>query len=137
MKTVVIYYSYTGNCKKIAENIAKKDNAQLVALKETKKRNKFNAYVIGSFSAMKQKETNLEPISVDLNNFDEIEIVMPLWAGHPAPAMNNIIALLPRDKEVSVTIVSGSGNSGNSKENIARQITMKDSMLVFYQDIKA
>lgn len=137
MKSVVIYYSYTGHCKKIAEDIAKKEDAQLIGLKEEKSRNKVNAYVMGSFSAMKQSEAILEPIPVDLHDFDKIEIVMPLWAGYPAPAMNNIIELLPSGKEVGVTIVSGSGNSSKSKENTIKKITMKNDNLIHYTDIKA
>lgn len=137
MKTVVIYYSYSGHCKKIAEDMAKKEGAEVIALKEKKNRNKLSAYFAGSLSAMKQKEAILEPITCDLNDFDKIEIVMPLWAGYPAPAMNNIIELLPSGKDVGVTIVSGSGNSSKSKENTSKKIIAKNDNLIYYNDIKA
>jgi len=95
MKTVVIYYSYTGNTRKLAAKMAKKQGAVLIEVKEKKMHSKFSAYVFGSFVAMRQKKSAIEPIQCNFSNYEKITIAMPVRAGYPALPMNNIIELLP------------------------------------------
>jgi flavodoxin len=136
MKTLVIYYSYTGKTKIIAEELAKKESADIVEVKEKKKRSKFNAYVFGSFAAMRQKKADLEPFNIDFSVYEKIIIAIPIWAGSPAPAFNNIVELLPNDKTVELIMTSGSGKSSGSVEKSKELITLRNCNLVEYRDIK-
>ena len=108
MKTLIIYYSYTGKTRAIAEELAKKESADIVEVKEKKTRSKFNAYVFGCFAAMRQKKADLEPFNIDFSVYKKIIIAMPIWAGSPAPPFNNIIELLPNDKTIELIMTSGS-----------------------------
>lgn len=137
MKTLVIYYSYTGKTRKAAEDLAKKESADLIEVKEQKPRSKFNAYVFGSFAAMGQKQAEIMPLHCDFSLFEKIIIVMPIWAGYPAPAMNNIIGLLPSGKEIELVFTSGSGKSSGSAEKTKALITAKGCAVTNYTDIKA
>ncbi len=93
MKTIVIYYSYSGNTKKIAELIAKKLNADIAKI-ETE-----NAYT-GSYDAVvdqAKKEIEqgympkIKPISFDLEKYDTIILGSPVWWYTFAPAMKTFL----------------------------------------------
>lgn len=137
MKTVVVYYSYTGNTRKLAAKIAKKQGAVLVEVKEKKARSKVGTYVFGSFAAMRQKKSKIEPIKYDLNKFDKIIIAVPVWAGYPAPALNSIIELLPSDKNIELVLSSGSGDSSKSADKTKALISRSGAKSVIYTDVKS
>ncbi len=135
MKTLIIYYSYSGKTKVFAEEKARELNAETLEVVEKKPRSKFNAYVLGSFAAMKQKQSEIVPINVDLMEYEKIIIAGPIWAGSPAPAINSIISLLPAGKEVEVFFTSGSGKS-NGEEKVRQLVLQKGSSFSGYHDIK-
>ena len=136
MSTLVIYYSYSGHTKNIAENMAKADGFDVLEVKEIAKRSKLGTYFFGSFAAMRQKAVELQPFDTDFSSYDKIVIAMPIWAGHPAPAINSIIDMLPTGKEIELIMVSGSGNSSGSEEKTKALIEAKGCSVVKYQDIK-
>lgn len=136
MKTVVIFYSFTGKTRAIAKKIAEKENAEMIEVKEKKTRSKFNAYTIGCFSAMKQKEAKLLEFESDFSAYDKIIILIPVWASFPAPPMNNIIKLLPIGKNVELILTSRSGKSDSSAEKTKALVAAKGCTVVKYEDVK-
>lgn len=136
MKTAIIFYSYSGKTRALAEQKACEDNAELFEIKEQKQRSTIGAYVLGSLSAMMQKKAVIEKVSFDLLPFDRILVAVPLWAGYPAPAFHNILDLIPAGKEIEIIITSGSGNSDGSKEKILALAASKGLQVVQYQNIK-
>ena len=136
MKTLVIYYSYSGHTKKIVENIATKENADIIEVKDKKKQPRVVAYISGSFKAFKRKQIDLQDFNSDFSQYDKLIIAMPIWAEHPAPAINNIINILPSSKEVELIMVSGSGSSKGSKDKTIELIASKGCNVTKYEDIK-
>lgn len=136
MKTLVIWYSYTGKTKQIAEDLAKKESADLVEVKEKKSRSKFNAYVFGSLAARGRKPADLQDFTCNFSHYEKIIVAMPIWAGYPAPPMNNIISLLPRGKAVELMMTSGSGSSKGTSEETKSLIVAKGCSVTKYEDIK-
>ncbi len=136
MKTLVIYYSYTGKTRKLAKETAEKENADIVEVKDQKRRSTIGAYVAGSFAAMKQKESKIEKMECDFGQYDKIIILMPIWAGYPAPSMNNIINKLPEGKDVELIMTSGSGNSGKSADKTKALITGRGCKVIKYSDVR-
>ena len=136
MKTLVVFYSYTGKTKVIAENRAKEEKADILELKEKKPRSKFNAYFSGSIAARKQRLSELQDFSADFSKYDKIIIAMPIWAGYPAPAINNIIYILPYGKEIELIMTSGSGSSKGSCNKTKALIEAKGCKVINYTDIK-
>jgi len=137
MKKLALYYSLDEKTREIAETKMKELKADiLVEIKEVKRRSKFNAIIPGIFEAMQQKKSEIEPLSVDLNQYKTIMIFMPLWAGNPAPAMNSIIELIPKGKEVELYMTSSNGNSMKSADNTSNQIQKRGSLVTKYVDLK-
>lgn len=135
MKTLIIYYSYTGRTKAFAQKKAQELEADVYEVTEKKNRSKFNAYLFGSFAAMKQKGSDINPISIDMENFDKIVIATPIWAGFPVPAINSVISLLPSGKDIEIYSVSASGKS-SGEEKVTTLVLKKDCIVTGYYDIK-
>lgn len=136
MKTLVIYYSYTGKTKELATQIAKEQPADLVEVHERKRRSALSAYVLGSFAARGRKDAKLQSFACDFSAYDQIIIAMPIWAGYPAPPMNNVISALPSGKTVKLVMTSGSGNSRGSAEGTKRLISDRGCSVTSYRDVK-
>ena len=136
MKTLVLYYSYTGNTKKIAEELAASESADITEIKAEKRPGKFKTYVAGCFAAMRGKEWPIAPLGVDLNAYDRLFLLAPIWAGFPAPYMYSVMKQLPDGKAASVKLISGSGTSG-CRERLEAMIAERGCTLEGYEDIKA
>lgn len=93
MKTLVIYYSKTGNTKLIAENLAQKLNADILALKPKKeiKSDGFMLYFRGGFQSMTKKKIKLESIETDFTDYDLILLGTPVWAWRLNPVVRSFL----------------------------------------------
>lgn len=135
MRTLVLYYSYTGNTHKAARQLADELKADIVEIQTKKRPGTVGAYVAGSFAAMRQKGAAILPLP-SMEPYDKIIILGPVWAGYPAPAVNNAIAALPRGKQVELRMVSASGQS-RSREKVEQRVKEAGCTLTEYMDIKA
>jgi flavodoxin len=97
MKTVVVYYSYDGNCAFIAKQLKSQLNADIVALEtaDEKKRTGLAKYAWGGSQVFMRKKPALKPYNFDPAAYDLIVLGTPVWAGSPSPA---IVSFLSRTK---------------------------------------
>jgi len=135
MKTIILFYSFTGKTRTLAEQKARELNADIEEVIEVKKPSMLGAFFGGVFKAVKRKTVKIKPVKADPANYDQIIIMAPVWASHPAPAFNNIAEIIPSGKKVEVIVVSESGRS-NSKGTIDL-LTARGCEVVNYSDIKA
>jgi len=92
MKPLVVYYSLTGKTKLVAQVVAEALNATLVEITETKPRKLGPLiYLIGGFAALTNRGTKINPVDVDLRQYERIFIGSPMWGPRPAPAINSFI----------------------------------------------
>lgn len=136
MKTVIVYYTFGGSTKKEAERLGKELNASLSRVKETKNRSLFASFIPGGFLAMKRKLVAIQPLNVDLKDYDRIIIGCPVWAGYPAPAFNAIVELLPAGKEVEIFLCSGGGDTQKSEQGTKEMIEKKGCKVIGYRNVK-
>ncbi len=80
-KKLIVYYSYTGHTKMIAESIQKKLKCDILEIKPVKPYSTDYQTVVdeeqNNESAKKTPE--IEKIDEDLNNYDEIIVGSPVW----------------------------------------------------------
>lgn len=137
MKTIIMYYTFGGASKKEAERIAyEKDNVVLCEVQQKKKYNIFTAFILGCPKAMKRQVVEIKDVQYDLEDFDRIIFVTPIWAGFPVPAFNAMVNLLPAGKEVEIFMCSGAGKAPKSEEGTKKMIQDKNCKLVAYHNIK-
>ena len=136
MKSLVIYYSYSGHTKKIAKELAEKENADITEIKDIHRPGKLKAYSLGCLAAMRGKAWPIMPLDVSLASYERIILLSPVWANNPPPAVHAILQQIPIGKTLSVKMVSGSGKCGckDLMKNIAET---KGGILESFEDIKA
>ena len=126
-KTLVVYYSYTGNCKQIAESLTSKITADVMRIEPKDKTQKYEAnnYAIGTqlLNAIKAAPNDadsypeIDPVSItDLSDYQNIIIVTPLWWSQMAAIMQTYLfnyGSQMADKNVGLIVSSySSGISG-------------------------
>lgn len=136
-KTLVMYYSFTGHTKEMAEKQAKKNNADSVEIKESKKRSKWNAYLKGCVQARNQSSTKIDEVNIDFTKYERILIGAPIWAGYPAPAFNSMIDMIPSGKEVELFFLSGSGSTAKTRNKIKKYLSERHLKVTKYMDLKS
>jgi len=136
MKTLVIFYSYSGKTKSIAGEIAAKESADIIEIKDAKRLGELKAYTTGIIASMRGKPWPIQPLDVDFTKYDRLILLAPVWADNPPPAFNALLEILPEGKAVSVKMVSMSGKS-NCKERVEASITVRGGVLESFEDIKA
>jgi flavodoxin len=94
MKTLIIYYSYDGNCQKAAEIIGEKCGADLLRLEaeNEKHRDGFAKFFWGGLQVFSPIKPKLKPYSIDFSGYEMIIIGTPVWAGAPAPVIQSFLS---------------------------------------------
>ncbi|MGI6040032.1 MAG: hypothetical protein GX257_05885 [Clostridiales bacterium] len=136
MKTVIIYYTFGGSTEKEAQRLSENLGAPLFRVGEVRNRSLLTTFIPGILQAIKRKTVPIKPLNVNLNEYDRIIIGCPIWAGHPAPAFNSIIELIPAAKEVELFFCSTSGQAPESKQGTKDLIAKKGCTLVSYRDVE-
>ncbi len=136
MKTLVLFYSYSGNAKRLAQACADKEEADLVEIKDVRRPGKIKAYTLGCFAAIRGRAWAIQAIEKDLSAYENLIIFSPVWASNPTPEVNALLEILPGGKTVSVKMVSGSGQS-SCRERLEEKISAKGSKLESFEDIQA
>jgi len=136
MKTLVLFYSFSGNTRKLAVKKAAETGADIEEILETKKMSVLKAYVIGAYKAMKRKKTEIQPIKAQLNNYEKIIIMAPVWAATPAPAFNSIVEQLPAGKKIELVMVSAGSGTQKTAEETRKLITARGCEVTDYTDIR-
>jgi flavodoxin len=113
MKTLVVYYSYSGHTDRVvklwAEKLKAKGEVVLQRLKPKNEITSFGAQCRAAFTG--QKPELEEGIGYDASPYDLIVIGSPVWAFAPVPAMNTYLAKVNglHGKKAVVLLTSGSG----------------------------
>jgi len=136
MKTLILYYSFSGNTRKLASQKAAETGADIEEIIETKKMFVLKAYILGAYRAMKRKKTDIQPIKSQLNDYEKIIIMVPVWASNPAPAFNSIIEQLPSGKKVELIMVSAGSGTKSSAEGTKNLVAARGCEVTDYIDIK-
>lgn len=87
MNNMVLYFTRSGNSKRIAEKIAKKLGCGTVEITDDKSWKGIFGFMRGGYYSLKQKVTRVSlEGDYDVSRADNIILVSPLWAGSAAPA---------------------------------------------------
>jgi flavodoxin len=91
MKTLVVYYTRTGNTKFAAETIAAELGANIEEVVDLKNRQGKIAYMSCGRDAMSGKETEIAPTIRNPADYDLVIIAQPVWAWSPMPAIRTYL----------------------------------------------
>ena len=112
MKSLVLFYSFEGNTKLMAETIAETINADMLEIKPiTEMQSKgFMKYVWGGGHALMKKKPSLQPLEKNPEDYDLIFIGTPVWAWTYAPPLNTFFSDHPLSgKKIALFCCHGGG----------------------------
>jgi flavodoxin len=129
MKSAIIYYSYSGNTRKVAETLSEYlrpdgevDMIGLECLDES------NTFVGQCMRAFKYTKGSIAPVNFDLSGYDLLLFGTPVWAFGPAPAMNTYLdkcsGVKGKDTILFATYGSGAGK-GRCVDHMQRVLAGK------------
>ena len=84
MKTLVVYFSRTGNTKMIAENISGSLECDLEEIVDKEKRGGIIGYIKSGYEASRNKLSIIEDPKHDLSQYELLIVGTPVWAGKMA-----------------------------------------------------
>ena len=126
MKTLIVYYSLSGNVKEKAEELAEKLSADLLRIEPVKEiptdsRNKM--IMTGGMYATFGILPKLKPLGVDLEPYDSIILGTPVWAGKPAVAASAFVKTCGCPEKIyGVFTCSGSGNNDKCLDYLEKRL---------------
>jgi flavodoxin len=91
LKSLVVYYTRTGNARFVAETIAAEIGADVEEVIDMKKRSGVLGYLSGGKDARQGKETQIAPIKKSPADYDLIIVGTPIWAARPTPAITTYL----------------------------------------------
>lgn len=77
MKTLILYYSFTGNNAKLANAIARKLNAGCMEIKEFRKRNGFTIFM----DVILNRVPRIQNLENQIDQYEYLIFVAPVWFG--------------------------------------------------------
>lgn len=114
MNTLVVYFSFDGNTKFIAEKVAETIGAEIMELKTDKKypTEGFKKYFWGGKSVIFGEKPKLTNESIDLSQYKTIIIGTPVWAGSYTPLVKSFISQYKiKDKQIALFASHGGGGA--------------------------
>jgi flavodoxin len=92
MKTLVVYYSRTGNTRMVAEEITNALGCDVEEINDTKSRSGVLGWLRSGNDARNKSLTVLEDLVNDPADYDLVVIGSPTWAGHVSTPVRTYIS---------------------------------------------
>lgn len=120
-KSLVVYYTWSGHTKRMAELIASKTNADILELKpELPYSNNYNTVVDqAKMEIRKGYMPPLQKFNIDLNVYNVIFVGTPNWWSTMAPPLATFLSQNNFNSKIIVPFAShGGGGKGHIEKNI-------------------
>ena len=131
MKSLVVYYSMTGKTRLVARAITEALNATLMEIEERRPIPIPFVYLSGGFAAITDRGSKINPVSVDLKQYERMFIGSPIWASRPAPAVDSFIYQIDfRGQSVIPFFTMRGDTSANALANITAKIERSQGKVV-------
>jgi flavodoxin len=89
--SVIIYYSWVGNTKVVAQEIQTETGFDLVKIEEKKER-KFGNIMGAAMGAFLGFKSSIKPMDFSLEKYDSVFLGTPVWGGKTTPAINKFLS---------------------------------------------
>jgi flavodoxin len=137
MKTLIVYYSYTGNTELIAKTMATELKADLLKIEDAQTPSKFKAYIKGAFAARKGEPWPIKTVNVLLKDYDRVFIGGPIWWGRVAPSLNGYVEQADlKDRSVIVFVTMGGSEPAEAIKALSASIEAKGAKVVSSFSVK-
>jgi DNA-binding transcriptional ArsR family regulator/flavodoxin len=94
IRACVIFYSYSGITRRVAEGIRNASGCDLIDVKTKKPYTPLTVFTTGILRSRKMACDMIEPAEIDVSGYDLLIIGTPVWAGRATPAINAAVQAL-------------------------------------------
>lgn len=132
MKTLFLYYSFTGNGDLVAEYLAQKGaTTRKVLPKKPLPKSFFGSVMTGGFLATIGYKSKLLDWDKSLDGFDRVVIGSPVWNARFSSPINTVLCALDF-KSIPVTFIlyAGSGEAAKAVARIQKEYPTADVILL-------
>lgn len=122
MKKIVVYYSYTGNTKKIANMIKEKLNCDILELTPKIPFSTDYQAVVDEYqnNSIQNKSVGINDIKLDLNQYDEIIVGTPVWWYTISPVVVTFLKNYNLDNKTIIPFATNAGWLGKTFKDIEK-----------------
>lgn len=122
MKKLVVFYSYTGHTKMIAESIQKKLNCDILEIKPTKPYSTDYQTVVDEEqnNSSAGKTPDIQKIDKNINEYDEIIIGTPVWWYTIAPVIRSFLTQNDLSNKTIKPFATNAGWLGHTFQEIQK-----------------
>ncbi|MDO5825274.1 MAG: flavodoxin [Methanosphaera sp.] len=128
MKTLIVYYSRTDITKKVAEDIREKLECDIERIMPKVNYNTKIGYARGIKDAIAEKTVELEELTYDPADYDEVILGVPVWA---SKAANPLISYIDKNngkfKDIKIFVTAGSSGFESTIKQIEEHVGLKAS----------
>jgi len=133
-KTIILYYSFEGNTKKVAEFLSqtlKLPIEQIRPVKDLQSKG-FSKYLVGGGQVVMKKKPDLMPIQANLDAYDTVLIGSPIWAGSFAPGIRTLLEGGQLKGKKVAFFYCHDGGPGKAKEKIKAAVSVHNKLISAY-----
>ncbi len=121
MKTLFIYYSYTGNGDLVAEYFREKGaEIRKVSPKKSLPKSFLLGMLTGGFLASVKHKSPLLEWDSSLEGYDQVIVGSPVWNGRISSPINSVLEAL-KGKELSFVLYAGGGAAPKAVEQLEKE----------------
>jgi len=123
LRILVVYYSFEGNTKLIAESITEEIDSDILKLEVVKPiSNDATKYIMGGKQVILKEKPKLMPYEFEAENYDVLFIGTPIWAWNYAPALRTFFETNSvKNKKIALFSCNG-GSNGKTFENMKKEL---------------
>jgi flavodoxin len=125
MKTLIVYYSRTGNTRVTCEALRKELGCDILEIKDLKSREGGWGFFTGAVGSLFNTHTKIDPVQPDLASYGAVIISGPNWAGRPATAIRTFIAKNKFDGKKIVLFSTTNVFEKEGSQNKAKKLVLQ------------
>ena len=126
MKTVIVYHSFSGVTRGLAERVRAACGGDIVEVRPLQPYSKMTAYTLGCFRARGGKPDAVEPGVIDVSGYDRIVLGTPVWAWRPTPVILGAVeALAGADGKSAVVFATCGAQPGETLPQLGAALAAK------------
>ncbi|WP_203340914.1 flavodoxin family protein [Planococcus beijingensis] len=118
MKSLIVYYSHSGNNEKLAIELRDRIGCDMYEIKEKKKRK--DLAILMDF--LVKRNSRLAPLDFDVSDYGPIILLAPVWAGKVAAPMRTFIQM-EKDKLTDYSFITLCSGAAGQREKIAAELS--------------
>jgi flavodoxin len=126
MKTCIIFHSYSGVTRGVAEKLAAATGGDLIEVSPKTPYSKLTAYTVGCLRARKGNCDPVDRETIDVSAYDLVVVGTPVWAFRATPVVNGAVSALSGcSGKKAVVFATCGGSAGETVPELKKALEAK------------